>query len=100
MGKNVVFDDGVYEVTFIRRPKNAIELQEILAALLVKEIDSKYMYSFRSARIEVEAEEPIPWTLDGEFGGEHRSVVISNNPRAVEIRVSEECRKSISKEKL
>ena len=67
---------------------------------MVKEIDSKYMYSFRSARIEVEAEEPIPWTLDGEFGGEHRSVVISNNPRAVEIRVSEECRKSISKEKL
>ena len=54
VGKDVVFDDGVYEVTFIRRPKNAIELQEILTALLVKEIDSKYMYSFRSARLEVE----------------------------------------------
>lgn len=99
IGKDVVFDDGVYEVTFIRRPKNAMELQDILAALLVKEIDSKYMYSFRSARIEVEAQEPIPWTLDGEFGGEHRSVTISNNPRAVEIRVTKECRKSITCEK-
>ncbi|MCI8556383.1 MAG: YegS/Rv2252/BmrU family lipid kinase [Lachnospiraceae bacterium] len=96
VGKDVVFDDGVYEVTFIRRPRNPMELQEILAALLVKEIDSKYMYSFRSARIEVEAQEPIPWTLDGEFGGEHAHAVISNNPRAVEIRVTEECRKSIS----
>ena len=100
VGKDVVFDDGVYEVTFIRRPKNAIELQEILADLLIKEIDNKYMYSFRSARIEVRSEEAIPWTLDGEFGGEHRQVVISNNPRAVEIRVTPECRKSISAEPL
>ena len=100
VGKDVVFDDGVYEVIFIRRPRNAIELQEILAALLVKEIDSKYMYSFRSARIEVEAKEPIPWTLDGEFGGEHQFAVISNNPRAVDIRITEECRKSITGEKL
>jgi len=91
IGKNVVFDDGVYEVTFIRRPKNPIELQEILAALLIKEIDTKYMYSFRSSRIVVESAEPIPWTLDGEFGGDHKRVVISNNPRAVDIRIAPEC---------
>lgn len=96
IGKDVVFDDGVYEVTFIRRPKNAIELQEILTSLLTKEMDEKYMYSFRSARIEVEAEEAVPWTLDGEFGGEHNQVVISNNPRAVEIRIAPEMRNSIA----
>lgn len=100
VGKDVIFDDGVYEVTFIRRPKNPIELQEILTALLIKEIDTKYMYSFRSARIEVEAEEPVPWSLDGEFGGEHKCAVVSNNSRAVEIRITEECRKSISGEVL
>lgn len=77
-----------------------MELQEILAALLIKEIDTKYMYSFRSSRIEVEAEEPIPWTLDGEFGGEQRRVVISNNPRAVEIRITAECRKNIAVKEL
>lgn len=100
VGKDVVFDDGVYEVTFIRRPKNAIELQEILTALLVKEIDSKYMYSFRSARIEIESKEAIPWTLDGEFGGDHKHVIITNNPRAVEIRVTEECRRNITRDAL
>lgn len=99
VGKNVVFDDGVYEVTFIRRPKNAIELQEILTALLVKEIDERYMYSFRSARIEVEAEQEVPWSLDGEFGGEHKRVVISNNPRAVEIRIAPEMRAGITVKK-
>lgn len=88
VGKNVVFDDGIYEVTFIQRPRNAIELQEILAALAISQIDTKYMYSFRSSRIVVESEEPVPWALDGEYGGEYERAVISNNPRAVEIRIA------------
>jgi YegS/Rv2252/BmrU family lipid kinase len=96
IGKNVVFDDGVYEVTFILRPKNPIELQEILAALLIEEIDTKYMYSFRSSCIKVESKEAVPWTLDGEFGGDHKSVVISNNPRAVDIRIAAETGKKVS----
>jgi len=100
IGQNVIFDDGIYEVTFIRRPKNALELQEILTALLTKEINPKYMYSFRSARLEVEAKEPIPWTLDGEFGGEHRQVVISNNPKAVQVRIPAHVKKMLMSEKL
>lgn len=81
----VVFDDGVYEVTFIKRPKNPREIQEILAALLNEELDSKYMYSFRTKRLLIESEETVPWTLDGEFGGEHQKAVIENNQKAIEI---------------
>ena len=86
---DVQFDDGVYEVTFIKRPKNPLEIQEILAALLVEEIDSKYMYSFRTKKLTIESEEMVPWTLDGEFGGEHDHVVIENNQKAVEIIVKD-----------
>ncbi len=96
IGKNVLFDDGVYEVTFIRRPNSPIELQEILAALLLENIDSKYMYSFRSSYVEVESGEPVPWTLDGEFGGEHTHVEIRNNQRAVDIMIAKEWRADIS----
>ncbi len=96
IGKNVLFDDGVYEMTFIRRPNNPIEIQEILAALLVERSDSKYMYSFRSSRVTVEAREPVPWTLDGEFGGEHTSVEICNNQRAVDIVIAKAWRADIS----
>ena len=81
----VVFDDGVYEVTFIRRPKNPLEIQELLAAMIDAKLDSNYMYSFRTKRLVIEAQEAVPWTLDGEFGGEHRQVVIENNRKAVEI---------------
>lgn len=81
----VVFDDGVYEVTFIRRPKNPLEIQELLAAMIDAKLDSNYMYSFRTKRLVIEAQESVPWTLDGEFGGKHRQVVIENNQKAVEI---------------
>ena len=95
VGKNVIFDDGVFEMTFITRPKNPMELQEILAALLIEQIGTKYMYSFRSSRVVIESEEPVPWTLDGEFGGEHTHVEITNNQRAVEIRMPEEVRDTL-----
>jgi len=34
--------------------------------------------------------EEIPWTLDGEFGGEHDSVCIKNAKQALKIVVPEE----------
>ena len=82
---NAEFDDGVYEATFIKRPKNPLELQEILTSLLIEEIDSNYMYSFKTRKLVIEAEESVSWTLDGEFGGEHHQVIIENNQKAVEI---------------
>ena len=64
-------------------------------AKLIEQIDTKYMYSFRSSRVVIESEEPVPWTLDGEFGGEHTHVEITNNQRAVEIRMPEEVRDTL-----
>ena len=83
----VVFDDGVYEATFIRRPKNPMEIQELLSAMIDAKINSNYMYTFRTKRLVIESEEAVPWTLDGEFGGEHQQVVIENNQKAIEIIV-------------
>ena len=88
IGRRVHFDDGVFEVTFIRRPQNAAELQEILGAILLKEMNQKYMCSFRTACLEVAAEEPVPWTLDGEYGGDWQEAVIQNHQKALEIRVN------------
>jgi YegS/Rv2252/BmrU family lipid kinase len=88
IGRKVQFDDGVFEATFIRTPQNAVELQEILAAILIKEIDSKYMYSFRTRKITVESDQAIPWTLDGEYGGEWQTAVIENHQKAIEIRIA------------
>ena len=87
IGKNVKFDDGVFEVTLIRRPKNPIELQEIIAALLIEQVDTKHMYSFKAKKIIFESLEEIPWTLDGEYGGSHDMVEIINQNKAMELMV-------------
>ena len=89
VGKNLVFDDGLFEVTLIKTPKNPIALQEIIAALLIEQVDTKHMYTFKTKKITFDSVEEIPWTLDGEFGGEQDYVEIENVQKAMEIMVPE-----------
>ena len=86
-GKNVLLDDGVFEVTLIKAPKNPLELNEIIAALTSRKDDTDLVYSFKSSNIKFYPEEIIPWTLDGEFGGDHKEVEIRNMHQALEIMV-------------
>lgn len=86
-GKNVKLDDGVFEVTLIKRPKNPIELNNIIVSLLNHDVDTGVMYCFRTASLVLESTEPVAWTLDGENGGSHKSVRIENICRGMEIRV-------------
>ena len=89
VGKNIVFEDGLFEVTLIKTPKNPIALQEIIAALLIEQVDTKHMYTFKTKKITFDSVEEIPWTLDGEFGGEQDYVEIENVQKAMEIMVPE-----------
>lgn len=84
-GKNVLLDDGVFEVTLIRTPQNPIELQEILGAILTQEMDNQLICTRKAGDVCFESEEEIPWTLDGEFGGEHRQVTVKNHRQAISI---------------
>ncbi len=77
-GKNVKMDDGVFEVTLVRMPKNLLEMQAILTAVVAKKPDDKYFFQTRTGRIEIEFDETVPWTLDGEYGGEHKCVCVQN----------------------
>ena len=87
VGKNVLFDDGLFEVTFIRRPRNPGELGEILTALMNGRLDTEYIYSFKSAHVTVRSKKTVPWAHDGEPGGEWTRTVISVSPRAVDINI-------------
>ncbi len=86
-GKNVKLDDGVFEVTLIKKPRNPVELSSIMVSLLNRNIDSSYMYCFRTAELILESKEPVAWTLDGENGGSHRKVDIKNICKGIDIRV-------------
>lgn len=86
-GKNVSLDDGLFEVTLIRKPSNLIELSVVVAALVNQDINTDYMHCFKTADIIFESREEVAWTLDGEFGGNQKEVHIKNCAGAMDIIV-------------
>lgn len=86
-GKNVLLDDGEFEVTLIKKPNNPLELNQIMASLLNRNISTESMYCFKTKELTITAQDEIPWTLDGEFGGNHKKIVIRNEQRALQIMV-------------
>lgn len=89
-GKNVKLNDGIFEVTLIRMPKNPLELNEIIASLTNFIDNTDLIYTFKTESLKFEAAEEIAWTLDGEYGGKHKDVTIYAEKQAVEMIASQE----------
>lgn len=88
-GKDVKLDDGMFEVTLIHKPQNIIELNTIIASLTNLKDETDLIDSFRADSVKFYSEEEIPWTLDGEFGGDHKEVQIKDHCKAVDIMINE-----------
>ncbi len=88
-GKDVLLDDGEFEVTLIKYPTNLMELNEIVACLTNMIDDSDLIYSFKAKKLHVISKDSIPWTLDGEFGGLHDEVRIENLCKKIDILVND-----------
>lgn len=91
---DMVKDDGLFEVTLIRKPKNLIDLQHIITGLTNFQLgaEREYFDHFLASEISftcLEAE-PVPWTVDGEFGSDKAVNVIKNIRRALDIILPDE----------
>lgn len=86
-GKNVALNDGELEVTLIRKPSNLIELNQLVSALVDRDLSNDFIYSFKTSQLQVSSEEEVAWTLDGEFGGSHREVLIRDYQESLRIIV-------------
>lgn len=86
-GKDVSLNDGVFEVTLIKPPHNAIELQSIINSLLSEERECKHIISFHTNHVRFISDELVPWTVDGEFGGNLKEADIVNLKHAISFKV-------------
>ena len=86
-GKKILLDDGVFEVTLIRKPMGPIEFMMLSDAVAKREIDAGLITSFKAKRVALISEKPVAWTLDGEYGGEHERVDIACMKQALKILV-------------
>lgn len=84
-GKGVLLDDGLFEAIFIKVPKNIIDLQAIINDLMKGNLNSDHIYSFHVKELQLISDEMVPWTVDGEFGGEFQTVKIKTYKQAITI---------------
>lgn len=84
----VEFNDGYHELALIKMPKNPKELSSIINSMLKKDVlDNPYIIIKRGKSFKFSFEAPVPWTLDGEYGGDHSFARVSNIEKAVTIMV-------------
>ncbi len=72
--QDVKLDDGLFEVTLIKKPISLFEAQKLQQDIF----SSPLIINFKTDHIRIEAEDRIPWALDGEDG---------NSPKKAEIQV-------------
>lgn len=83
----VDLSDGMFEVLLVRNPLDVIELGDIISSALSADFSGPNILFLKSREVRIMFDEPIAWTRDGEFGGEHRDVFIVNQHPGVEIIV-------------
>ena len=93
---DIMMDDGMFEVMFIKELRNPIEVQQVLGSLMMKTFDSDRMLQFSSSRIKIYCDDEVQWTLDGEDGGFHKTVEVKNHQYALPILCDSEVAASVS----
>ena len=77
----VELDDGLFEVILVRKPMSIGEigagLQTLLRPGAVEE--GSALLSFHASQLKFTSEKPIPWTIDGEYGGSHEVSRVQNH---------------------
>ena len=85
--EQVVLDDGLFEVTLVKKPLNLTDLTDGLQALVnLSPADrSGALVQFQASRLTFTCEQSIPWTLDGEFGGSQTVSRVENCKKALNM---------------
>lgn len=78
----IELDDGVFDGIFIKKPKNPVELNLAMGFLLTGKKNTQ-IHVIHGGEIEIQTDEPVAYTLDGEAGGTHSLVQIRNHKQAI-----------------
>lgn len=78
--ETVELDDGLFEITLVKNPRNLLEFHRILSSMLSGKFDPEMITFLHAKKAVFHCEEAIPWSLDGEY---------APGTRDVEIRVKE-----------
>ena len=85
----VSLSDGLFEIVLLRTPDSILQVGPIMSDMLANTFNSEYALLLHSKKVRVTFREPTAWTLDGEGGGKHTSVLCENLPHSVQMIVND-----------
>ncbi len=84
--KQVVLDDGLFEVLLVRKNVKLADLAAALQAIAGnKPMDTPAVITFQTGSVTITGDEPLAWTTDGEYGGTYAVSRLENCPRALNM---------------
>lgn len=83
--KKVHISDGEFEILLIKKPKNLAALTQTLTELLNNKFKQENLFFGHVKGAKFISEEPVKWTLDGEYAGEMNTADISVIEGAVNL---------------
>lgn len=83
----VELGDGLFEVLLLRYPKNIAELNNLLSALITRDLNRNGIDFLQTKQITIEDAGNVEWTLDGEYVPPEDRIVIKNLHRAINFIV-------------
>ena len=89
-GKDVRLNDGQFEALFIKQPRNVGHWSKLISAVLRQDLNSEILRSIRASSLRFFSEEPISWTIDGEFGGTFQEADVINHRESLYIVAPEQ----------
>ena len=86
----VALNDGEFELLLIKNPENISQLQEIMGEIVTQNFSGKQVKFYHTSRIEIECEEELDWTLDGECHHAEKNIEIKNIHNAIQLIIPKE----------
>jgi len=83
----VDLSDGMFEVVLVKQPVDPAAFLDLLASLATQSYDGDNIQLLHASNVKFSFEEELSWTVDGEDGGLHSEVEITNSHKAVSIIV-------------
>ena len=82
---DIKLNDGEFELLLVHGLKRNIDILGILNKVIKKDYSGDHIVFTKTKHVKITCEDKIPWTLDGEYGGDHGDAEVSVIHNAYEI---------------
>jgi len=83
--EKVALDDGKFEMLLVPNPTTALELQNLVIALLSQQYEENGLIFRHVSSVQIDPQEDLSWSLDGEYAPGEERIEIENRHGILEI---------------